>query len=80
MKMGTIVSPWRYDAAARDALQTVNLLCPAILHYASWAAFPDFRLPFDNSPLDQPAGLTRWAHKLPSKAMRAYARVVKVDS
>jgi hypothetical protein len=36
--MGTIVSPWRCDAAARHALQSVNLRWPAILHYASWAA------------------------------------------
>jgi hypothetical protein len=41
MKVGTIVSPWRYDAAARHAPQSVNLRRPAILHYASWAAvFP----------------------------------------
>jgi hypothetical protein len=42
MKMGTIVSPWRYDAAARYALQSANLRRPAILHYPSWAAsLPD---------------------------------------
>jgi hypothetical protein len=50
MKMGTIISPWRYDAAARDALQSTNLRQPAILHYASgpgalpniatWSAYP----------------------------------------
>ncbi len=41
MEMGTIASPCRHDAAARHALQLVNLRRPAILHYASWAAvFP----------------------------------------
>ena len=28
MKMGTTVSPWRYDAAARRALQSANLRLP----------------------------------------------------
>ena len=43
MKMGTIRSPWRYDAAARHALQSASLRRPAILHYASGAAaFLDF--------------------------------------
>jgi hypothetical protein len=41
MKMGTIVLPWRYDAAARHARQSINLRRPAILRYASWVAvFP----------------------------------------
>jgi hypothetical protein len=41
MKMGTTLSPCRYDAAACRALQSVNLRRPAILHYTSWAAvFP----------------------------------------
>ena len=41
MKMGTIRSPCPYDAAARPALQSVNLRLPAILHYASCApGFP----------------------------------------
>ena len=35
MKMGTIVSPWRYDAAAANALQSVMERSPAILHDAS---------------------------------------------
>jgi hypothetical protein len=35
--MGTIHSLCPYDAAARHALQSVNLRRPAILHYA-WAA------------------------------------------
>jgi hypothetical protein len=35
MKMGTIVSPWRYDSAAHHALQSVNLRRSAILHYTS---------------------------------------------
>jgi hypothetical protein len=34
MKMGTIHSPYRYDAAACHALQSVILRRPAILHYA----------------------------------------------
>jgi hypothetical protein len=37
MKVGTIRSPFRYDAAARHALQLANLRQPAILRYASWA-------------------------------------------
>jgi hypothetical protein len=35
MKMGTILSPFPYDAAGRNALQSPNLRWPAILHYAS---------------------------------------------
>src|SRR5439155_9703580 len=39
MKMGTIASPWRYDAMARHALQPANLGLPAILSYAcKWAS------------------------------------------
>jgi hypothetical protein len=38
MKMGTILSPCPYDAAARRRLKSVKLRRPAILHYASWAA------------------------------------------
>src|SRR5882762_2328347 len=40
MKMGTIASPWRYDAAAQHALQPARLRRPAILHCASRALFP----------------------------------------
>jgi hypothetical protein len=41
MKMGTIPSPWRYDAAAHHALQSANMRRPAILHYAQrTAVFP----------------------------------------
>jgi len=41
MKMGTIASPWRYDAIADYALQPTNLRWPAIFRYVSWAAvFP----------------------------------------
>jgi hypothetical protein len=36
MKMGTIVSPSRYDVVARGALQSASLRRPAILHYPSW--------------------------------------------
>jgi len=36
MKMGTIVSPWRYDAAAGDALKLAGLRSSAIPHYAFW--------------------------------------------
>ena len=36
MKMGTIVSSWRYDAAARHALKLAGLRCSAIEHHASW--------------------------------------------
>jgi hypothetical protein len=35
MKMGTIASPWRYDAAIRHALKWASLRCSAIQHYAS---------------------------------------------
>jgi hypothetical protein len=38
MKMGTIASPWRYDAIIDYTLQPTNLRWPAILRYASWAA------------------------------------------
>jgi hypothetical protein len=38
MKLGTIASPWRYDAPAHSALQSANLRRPAILRYALWAA------------------------------------------
>jgi hypothetical protein len=34
MKMGTTVSPWRYDAAAWCAIQSAMLRAPAILYYA----------------------------------------------
>jgi hypothetical protein len=34
MKIGTIASLWRYDAATRHALQPVNPGLPAILRYA----------------------------------------------
>lgn len=37
MKMGTIASPWRYDAAAADAIRLDNLRRTAVLRYASWA-------------------------------------------
>ena len=41
MKMGNIVSPWRYDVGACHALQSVSLCQPANFCYASWAAvFP----------------------------------------
>ena len=36
-KMGTIRSPWRYDAVARHALQSALLRRPAISSYASGA-------------------------------------------
>jgi hypothetical protein len=39
MKMGTIASPWRYDAAAAQAIGPDNLRWTAILRYAPWAAF-----------------------------------------
>jgi hypothetical protein len=57
MKMGTTASPWRYDDAARHALQWANLRRPVILHYASSAAVspisPVVRLSFDSSHTDQ---------------------------
>jgi len=57
MKMGTIRSPCPYDAAARPALQSVNLRLPAILHYASCGpGFPILQgspVSFDSGRLDQ---------------------------
>ena len=57
MKMGTIVSLWRYDAAAALAIPPDNRRRTAIVRYASWAAvFPISRaalLPFDCGHLDQ---------------------------
>jgi hypothetical protein len=35
MKMGTIRSPWRYDIAAADAIETPTLQCSAISYSAS---------------------------------------------
>jgi hypothetical protein len=35
MKMGNIVSLWRYDVAIRHAIQLAKLRRPAIPHYAS---------------------------------------------
>ena len=35
MKMGTIPSPWRYDAMTLDALRSPNLRLPSISHFAS---------------------------------------------
>jgi hypothetical protein len=43
MKMGTIVSPFPYDAAARHALQSANLRRPAMLRHAAWEAASRFR-------------------------------------
>ena len=40
MKMGNIVSPWRYDAAACCAIQLASLRPAAMLHYAGYAAAP----------------------------------------
>jgi len=37
MKVGTIASLWRYDAAADYALRPTNLRWPAIFHWALWA-------------------------------------------
>src|SRR6266851_5494359 len=34
MKMGTIISPWRYDAAMRHALRLAKLRRPSIQHCA----------------------------------------------
>jgi hypothetical protein len=57
MKMGTIASPWRYDAAAAKTILPDNPRQTTILRYASWAAvFPISlvgRLPFDGGHFDQ---------------------------
>jgi hypothetical protein len=45
MKMGTIASPWRYDAAAAQTIRRDNLRGTAILRYVLWAAvFPISRM------------------------------------
>src|SRR5882724_5815234 len=63
MKMGTIASPWHYDAAAAQTIRPDNLGRTAILRYASWAG-PDcadgpvtLRLP----PFRSIPGTTLWA-------------------
>ena len=57
MKMGTTPSPWRYDAAPDQTLQSANPRRPAILRYASWAGvFPISQrslLTFDSGRADQ---------------------------
>src|SRR5216117_515129 len=57
MKMGTLASPWHYDAMADYALQPANLRGPEILRCTWWAAvFPIsrvVRLPFDSGRLHQ---------------------------
>ena len=67
MKMGTIRSPFPYDAASRHALQSANLRRPAILRYA-WRALltisPVVRLPFDSDPLDESLDLLNFAHRI----------------
>jgi hypothetical protein len=40
MKMGTIASPWRYDAEARGAPKSSKLRRSAIFCYASSASIP----------------------------------------
>jgi hypothetical protein len=37
MKMGTIASPWRYDATAAETIRPDNQRRTTILRYASWA-------------------------------------------
>jgi len=39
MKMGTIASPWRYDALVSQARQSAKLRLATILRYAPRAAF-----------------------------------------
>jgi len=57
MKMGTIVSPWRYDAMADYALQPANLRRPAILRWRHGRPSSQFRsggpVTFDSGPFDQ---------------------------
>lgn len=36
MKMGNILSLWRYDLAAGHSLKSARLRPPTIQHYASW--------------------------------------------
>jgi len=58
MKMGTIASPWRYDAAAAKTILPDYQRWTTVLRYALWAAVLPIslviRLPFDSGPFDQP--------------------------
>jgi len=58
MKMGTIASLWRYDAAAAKTILPDNQRWTTILRYALWAAVflisLVVRLPFDSGPFHQP--------------------------
>ena len=66
MKMGNIVSPWRYDAGAYHALKSVNVRRPAISRYASEGLYRHglvVRLPFDSGHAD-PA-LINWRKERP---------------
>jgi len=44
MTMGTTRSPWRYDAAADQPLQSASLRRPAVLRYAVRMSFRSRRL------------------------------------
>jgi hypothetical protein len=58
MKMRTTPSPWRYDAAALDALRSPNLRLPTIAHFASSCrAFK--RRGFPSKPTHAPSLLAR---------------------
>jgi hypothetical protein len=53
MKMGTTFSPWRYDAVARDALESAATAC-------------DFALRLDSCRADPP-GINEMCHFRTSK-------------
>jgi hypothetical protein len=67
MKMGNIVSPWRYDAAARHALQPARARQPAnlrfrtTLHRRQSSDVESVRLPLGSRRVDPSWGSTRWA-------------------
>src|SRR5689334_1747835 len=63
-KMGTIVSPWRYDAVARHSPQSANLRRPAILHCAPQLAV----LPI--SPVGRYPSMALTPFDLPEPALR----------
>jgi hypothetical protein len=83
MKMGTTCSPWRYDAAANQALQSANLRRLEILRYATWAAvFPIFA-GWSGYPSIAALSINPWVdevgEKETSRAWLDYACVATVD-
>ncbi len=53
MKMGNIVSPWRYDAGACCTLQSTKLRWTTIWHFAFAAAHPQYLDPLARDCADR---------------------------